>query len=531
MRPLLARLLPCLAVAAFTAGARAGDEPFAFPTMEAAQRVQQRHLRLDIQGKPAGGVSGRLGHLADGRRLFELRSAIQMRRSNAGQEDLFKISGEDTELSGADGRLLASRSVKTEAGVVESTECVYGEKHVDVAHTGPGGTYRKQFELPADFGSDAQAQRTLIAGWKEGEKPRRTYSVFDGSEQRFQKHETTLLGKTAFEHDGVKHPAWRFRTVDDQKMVGEWLVDVDLLPLEISLMGGAMKATWVNEPTLDLEGAGWSLTSMIEVDQPIERMLELESLEVRLAIDPLPTADEPPVAVAGTYQDVAADPKGVRLTLKAQRVPEEAAALALPVPTDDPAVRRYLAPTPAAQSDHAEIVAEARRLAEGEGGALGAVRRIVGWVWANVEKVGGARGTATALEVLQSKRGDCSEHAVLVVALCRAAGIPARAVGGIEYLSSKDKAVAGFHAWSEVWLGRWVPVDATIPEVGTSARYVHMHTSEPGEASGAAALASLVVKKVRLEVLAWTHQGKPRVEAPRPVEPARAPEPVPAGPK
>jgi transglutaminase-like putative cysteine protease len=153
--------------------------------------------------------------------------------------------------------------------------------------------------------------------------------------------------------------------------------------------------------------------------------------------------------------------------------------------------------------------------------AASAVRRIVGWVWAHVDKEGGDRGSATALEVLRAKRGDCTEHAVLVVALCRAAGIPARAVSGLEYLSTDGKALAGFHAWAEAWLGRWTPVDATIPEVGTSARYVFIGYDEPGEASRTHVLASLMGRKVRLEVLAWKHAGSERVEASKP-EPADA---------
>ncbi len=41
------------------------------------------------------------------------------------------------------------------------------------------------------------------------------------------------------------------------------------------------------------------------------------------------------------------------------------------------------------------------------------------------------------------------------------------------------KGIFGMHAWSEVWLGRWVPVDATVDEVGTSARYLFLCHDEP----------------------------------------------------
>ena len=58
-----------------------------------------------------------------------------------------------------------------------------------------------------------------------------------------------------------------------------------------------------------------------------------------------------------------------------------------------------------------------------------------------------------ALEVLQSKKGDCNEHTVLFNAFARAAGIPAKTVVGVVYL----RGAFYYHAWSEVWLGSGSP--------------------------------------------------------------------------
>ena len=86
----------------------------------------------------------------------------------------------------------------------------------------------------------------------------------------------------------------------------------------------------------------------------------------------------------------------------------------------------------------------------------------------------------------ESGKGDCTEHAALLVALCRAAGLPARNVSGMEYLVSKrDGPCIGFHAWAEVYVGKWIGVDATIPEVGTSARYLYFGYFEPNDDAGA----------------------------------------------
>ena len=54
-----------------------------------------------------------------------------------------------------------------------------------------------------------------------------------------------------------------------------------------------------------------------------------------------------------------------------------------------------------------------------------------------------------ALTVLENKAGDCTEHTLLFTTLARAAGIPARQVGGVVYVGG-DKPSFGWHAWSEI---------------------------------------------------------------------------------
>ena len=57
------------------------------------------------------------------------------------------------------------------------------------------------------------------------------------------------------------------------------------------------------------------------------------------------------------------------------------------------------------------------------------MKRIAAFVF-TLEKQSPEISDTTAVEILKERRGDCSEHAVLFVALCRAAGIPARRCSG-----------------------------------------------------------------------------------------------------
>lgn len=70
---------------------------------------------------------------------------------------------------------------------------------------------------------------------------------------------------------------------------------------------------------------------------------------------------------------------------------------------------------------------------------------------------------AFASTVATSKSGDCTEFAVLVVALARALGLPARVIMGTVIVEGNDNIEAYGHAWGEVWQGdKWHRIDAAL---------------------------------------------------------------------
>jgi len=80
--------------------------------------------------------------------------------------------------------------------------------------------------------------------------------------------------------------------------------------------------------------------------------------------------------------------------------------------------------------------------------------------------------------VLDSMAGDCTEHTLLFVSLARAAGLPAREVGGVAY-TSLDPSLFGWHAWAEVHDGRqWVTIDPTWHQVYVDATHVTFSDSD-----------------------------------------------------
>jgi hypothetical protein len=135
------------------------------------------------------------------------------------------------------------------------------------------------------------------------------------------------------------------------------------------------------------------------------------------------------------------------------RIFREEESVSLPV--EEGGFQAYLKPTTFVQSDDPAIQETAREIVGEEKNAWRAAKKIALWVrdemTANYDV-----GFATATEILENREGDCSEHTVIMVALCRAVGIPARAAVGVMY----GDGIFAYHMWPEVYAGQWINLDA-----------------------------------------------------------------------
>lgn len=100
--------------------------------------------------------------------------------------------------------------------------------------------------------------------------------------------------------------------------------------------------------------------------------------------------------------------------------------------------------------------------------------RLCAYVHEAIEGKNLSVGFATAGETARTRQGDCTEHAVLLAALLRAAGIPSRCVSGIVYADGfmGSRQVFAYHMWAQAWSadpqaadepGIWMDLDAAIP--------------------------------------------------------------------
>ena len=123
---------------------------------------------------------------------------------------------------------------------------------------------------------------------------------------------------------------------------------------------------------------------------------------------------------------------------------------------------------PLIQSDDPRIQEEARRAV---GRWLRNPKEAAGRLTTRVDRMLSKSVTISipsALQVLESRQGDCNEHTVLYVAMARALGLPARTAVGLVYLNGSFF----YHAWPEVWLGEWVAVDPTFGQYPADAAHI-----------------------------------------------------------
>jgi hypothetical protein len=163
-------------------------------------------------------------------------------------------------------------------------------------------------------------------------------------------------------------------------------------------------------------------------------------------------------------------------------------------------------PTSLIQSNDARVIEMAGRVAPAETDPWKLACELERFVKRSVQLKNYSTAMATAAEVAKSLEGDCTEHAMLLAALCRARKIPARvAIGLVYYPPAQGFA---YHMWTEVWIAnRWIGLDATLGDGGIGADHLKLAVSSM---DGSAAFGDMlpivqVIGRLRLTVQSVEH--------------------------
>jgi hypothetical protein len=244
--------------------------------------------------------------------------------------------------------------------------------------------------------------------------------------------------------------------------VRSWISPYGEVLKEEGVLGMTLVKSNAEEAMKGLEGADLVRAAAVVPDRIIPRPRELRQLKLELT------------GVIGEALDLSGDRQRWQegqLTIVRDSLHDLPAAA---IPWTGTDMVRDLQSTLLIQSDAPELKGQAAEILGPERDGLAAVKKISSWVYRQVEK----RPTLSipsALEVWRQRAGDCNEHSVLFAALARAAGIPTRIAAGLLYADG----TFFYHAWDEVYLGRWVAVDATLDQVPADPTHVRLILGGP----------------------------------------------------
>ncbi len=127
----------------------------------------------------------------------------------------------------------------------------------------------------------------------------------------------------------------------------------------------------------------------------------------------------------------------------------------------------YLKPTLFIQSDHPKIRRLAEKIVKPGDAPVVKAGKIIAWIGKTIRKRP-VLSLPDALSTLENKVGDCNEHAVLMAALARAAGIPARVESGLVYLNGRFY----YHAWNLLYIGKWITADSLFRQMPADVTHI-----------------------------------------------------------
>jgi transglutaminase-like putative cysteine protease len=101
---------------------------------------------------------------------------------------------------------------------------------------------------------------------------------------------------------------------------------------------------------------------------------------------------------------------------------------------------------------------------------------LASWVAINIATTAEGTGIRPAGTVLAERAGDAEEKAMLLVAMARRVGLPARLAGGV-LLTPRGLRT---HTWAELFIGDWVPFDPSQSSSVASSTHLRLVSGSSG---------------------------------------------------
>lgn len=406
-------------------------------------------------------------------------------RDMAGMKDQFETTVTSDLERGEDGTLWWMRTRQEEGGRVTVAETTWtGEGYVHVARIEGQADQRIEVKLDKPVLVDAEAflgRRARDGKLKEGD----TYKIRQlDLRARTARDDVVTIGPMETIEDGTGAKVECFKLTQRDTASGrEILLWLDRKGVFLQVrMGNYLIRRTSQEKAEDMPARPAEYTITVPASPRLERIFSADRVlaDVHVRHDEhrkLPAFPKSPWSRVTAVEGDAESGHVVRMELT-RHDNEGVKAL---IPVTDPKFERHLEATALMQTEHPLVKKTVEKVVGDEKNARRAAHLLARFVFRHLHKQSLEVSQGDAVKILEECRGDCSEHALLFVALCRAAGIPARQCSGYVCIGG----IWGAHAWAEIWTGAWIGADPTTGEVGTAARYIFFgYPEEPGSFPG-----------------------------------------------
>lgn len=445
------------------------------PKSEESQPVADQELWdvYYIQGTRVGYGSTQIERITrDGAERLRIRGSNEMRVKRFGQESVQEVSFESIET--LDGHLIEFTSQLSQGPTPLTVVGRVRGDRLELTTTSAGKSLASSIAWGNDYGGPFAPELSLLRKPMQPGQRRRLRHLVVG----FNEVATTDLVAKDFGPVEMLDGTFDLLRIDTLTRFGQGQLDgvtwVDRTGQAQKTSTAALNITSyratkeiaLNQAEMGQFDLGTDLT--VPVSRPIPNAHGTRQARYRIHLE---GGDPASVFVSGATQRVEpVDVNTIQLTVYALRPGGD---VGNPDAVETPPTAGDREPNNLVQSDDPAIVTLAKEGAGDETDPWKTALALEKFVHRTIQLKNFSQAFATAAEVAQSREGDCTEHAVLLAALCRARGIPARAAIGLVYMEGDQS--FGYHMWNEVYVdGHWIPIDATLARGGIGAAHLKL---------------------------------------------------------
>lgn len=420
---------------------------------EANKLITDQWFVGHINNQPSMTMHAVVLQKTDGTSTDRVETNIVLNRVLGGAQIAFEVRDTQVYAVSAAGEITGFTFDHVENGVTTSATGTVGTDKATVSVLRLGRATDSVVPIPAGtrlIGQQASQQQLVKAEWKPGDSQKFATLALIGAQVQ-------IVTMTATHQKTAPDGSMTFGLVMDLMPVPTTMTlkpNGDLLAMTMDM--GFLKLAFAPSPgPVPLVGADLAPTGLVTAKGPAPASGPTNRYRL-------------PVGAALPIDEFQSTAEGVTTTLS-DAAPS---VLANPAPflkaepqleLDDPQLKAWVDALVARHQVAKPVLAERLRLA----------------VRGYIVKKDLSMGDGSALETFRSRTGDCTEHANLLAAVLRIAGIPSRVELGMVYAQDFGGWVG--HAWNSAYVDdRWVHLDSAYPGIPRSC-YLKLGTTSGDE--------------------------------------------------